>query len=67
LRLPVFPERSCREHVEGNGQIGLCSVIESHLGPCASLTIPGSITRRDAWEKANPDWENGLAGHDPFV
>jgi hypothetical protein len=68
MRLPVFPERSCREPVDGNyGQVGTCSVVTNHPGPCASLSVSASVTRRDAWEKANPGWENELAGDDPFV
>jgi hypothetical protein len=43
-----------------------CEISEHHVGPCASLSVPASVTKRDAWEAANPGFENLSSFDDPF-
>lgn len=48
----VWPERSCREPVWGQHQAYVCEIPDLHRGPCVSLSVKDSVTRREAWEKA---------------
>lgn len=47
-----WPGRSCREPVWGQFQAYLCELPDLHTGPCVSLSVKDSVTRREAWEKA---------------
>lgn len=74
MKVAEFPQRKCREHVPygiGDGEdaipmVALCEIRETHLGPCASYSAPESVARREAWEAANPGWEDRV-DDDPFV
>jgi hypothetical protein len=62
----VWPERKCRETVWKGDTAHACEVVEQHPGPCASFSHAESVQRRDAWEKANPNWKRDMRT-DPFV
>jgi hypothetical protein len=47
-----WPERSCRDAVWGAFQAYACELPDLHRGPCVSLSVKDSVTRREAWEKA---------------
>ncbi|PPS89556.1 hypothetical protein [Streptomyces sp. MH60] len=66
IRLPVFPERTCRDQVSGEFAIHSCEVVEGHRGPHASQSVATSMTARLAWENRNPDQLEPVAD-DPFV
>lgn len=66
MKTAEYPQRKCRQHVPGDTQDYLCEVFEHHTGPCASLSVPRSVTARDAWEAANPGWEKLSVMEDPF-
>jgi hypothetical protein len=44
-----------------------CECPEHHLGPCASQSVASSVTRREQWEKDNPDAKKLTVFSDPFV
>jgi hypothetical protein len=67
IRLPVWPERSCRDQVAGNFAIHSCEVVEGHLGPHASQSVPATVERRLAWENRNLDKLEPTADSDPFA
>jgi hypothetical protein len=67
MRTPAWPERSCREPVAGEFANHSCDVVEGHLGPHASLSVPHSVTIRLAWENKNPGQLDPSADSDPFV
>lgn len=55
-----WPARKCRETI-WKGDIALsCEVIDLHPGPCATFGDQGSLERREAWEKDNPDWKSKM-------
>ncbi|MCX4799657.1 hypothetical protein OG497_38020 [Streptomyces sp. NBC_01242] len=66
MRTPVWPERACRDMVNGETALYSCDVVESHHGPHASLSVPQSVEQRLAWEAKNPG-KREPAGTDPFV
>jgi hypothetical protein len=66
LKKAAYPERSCRIPVPGDWIDHPCEVREHHPGPCASLSVPRSVTARDIWEAANPGWESLSTMDDPF-
>jgi hypothetical protein len=66
IRLPVWPERACRDLVTGEFANHSCDVVEGHLGPHASLSVPQSVTQRLAWENKNPGSLEPTAAADPF-
>jgi len=45
-----WPERTCREPVHGRYQAYACELPDLHKGPCVSLSVRDSITRREMWE-----------------
>ena len=57
MRRAVYPQRSCRMPVHGEHQDYSCEVPDLHPGPCASLSDPASVARRDAWERSHQGWE----------
>lgn len=59
MRKAEFPQRTCREAVWGV-QAYACELPDMHPGPCASYSVQDSVTRREAWEEANPGWENDI-------
>jgi len=61
-----YPQRMCREPVQGGAQDYWCELPEGHAGPPASFSVQASVARRDAWEAANPGWEKMSAFDDPF-
>jgi hypothetical protein len=67
MRLPLFPERSCREPVAGEFAIHSCDVVEGHLGPHASMSLPESVKVRLAWENKNLTKLDPTAAADPFA
>lgn len=68
MERPIFPARSCREHIYGpNDQADVCDVVVGHPGPCASFTFPQTITNRDRWEEAHPDWRKEIGNSDAFI
>jgi hypothetical protein len=66
IRLPVWPERACRDLVTGEYANHSCDVVEGHKGPHASQSVPQSVTHRLAWENKNPGDLEPVAA-DPFV
>ncbi|MFJ4902788.1 hypothetical protein [Streptomyces sp. NPDC088727] len=66
MRTPVWPERACRDMVNGETALYSCDVVESHHGPHASLSVPASVEQRLAWEKRNPGRREPSLS-DPFV
>lgn len=66
FRMPVWPERACREPVAGEFANHSCEIVESHEGPHASQSVPQSVTHRQEWEKKNPDKLEPTAAADPF-
>ena len=66
MKKAEYPQRSCRLHVPGALQDYLCEVTDLHPGPCASLSVPESVRRRDEWEAAHPGWEKMSDFADPF-
>lgn len=49
----AYPQRTCREPVAGQYQMYTCELPEHDgVGPCASLSVPESVARRDRWEAA---------------
>lgn len=67
IRLPVFPERACREPVAGEYAIHSCEVVEGHLGPHASLSVAISVQTRLRWENEHPDELEPTSAADPFA
>lgn len=69
MREPVHPERSCGRHETTQGGLidHFCSVILGHPGPHAPKTIRAAVEARDAWEAANPGWEQLMQHDDPFA
>ncbi|QDN94920.1 hypothetical protein FNV58_00910 (plasmid) [Streptomyces sp. RLB1-9] len=67
IRLPVFPERTCREPVAGEFAIHSCEVVEGHLGPHASQSVAKSIELRLTWENRNLDKLEPTDASDPFA
>jgi hypothetical protein len=67
IRTPVWPERACREPVAGDFASHSCEVVEAHLGPHASLSVPTSVETRLAWENKNLDKLEPTEDADPFV
>ncbi|MFE0490134.1 hypothetical protein [Streptomyces griseoaurantiacus] len=67
IRTPVWPERACRDQVSGEFAIHSCDVVEGHLGPHASLSVPHSVQARLRWENAHPRELEPTAAADPFV
>ncbi|GAA1979078.1 hypothetical protein [Kitasatospora viridis] len=67
MRRAVFPERSCRAMVGGEFQNYSCEVVEHHNGPCASGSVPASVTVRERWEEANPQLASETAGPEVWV
>ena len=67
IKWAEHPQRKCRqpfmvtEHVDLN-----CDLPELHPGPDASKSSKLSIERREAWEAANPGWEQMARDDDPF-
>ncbi|MFD7835522.1 hypothetical protein [Streptomyces sp. NPDC059761] len=66
FRTPVWPERACRDLVNGEYATHSCDVVEGHLGPHASMSVPQSVAQRAAWEKRNPDKLEPTAASDPY-
>jgi hypothetical protein len=50
IKKAEWPERSCREPVHGRYQAYACEMPDLHKGPCVSLSVRDSITRREMWE-----------------
>jgi hypothetical protein len=67
VRLPVWPERACRDLVAGEFANHSCDVVEGHLGPHASLSVAKSLEMRLRWENANLDKLEPTADSDPFA
>lgn len=67
MRLPVFPERACREPVAGEFANHSCEVVEGHRGPHASQSVPASVKVRLEWENKNPGRLEPTADADPFA
>lgn len=67
IRTPVWPERACRDQVAGEFANHSCEVVEGHLGPHASLSVPASVEARLAWENRNLDKLDPTPAADPFV
>ncbi|MET7363168.1 hypothetical protein ABZS76_32690 [Streptomyces sp. NPDC005562] len=66
FRVPVWPERACRDLVTGEFANYSCDVVEGHLGPHASGSVPQSVAQRVAWEAKHPDELEPTAAADPF-
>lgn len=55
MKIADYPQRKCREAVWNDvGMAHNCELPNLHTGPCASSSVAASVTRRDAWEQANP-------------
>lgn len=68
VRFAEHPERSCRQPVTEDGLIDhFCSLPELHPGPDCPKTLRPAIERREAWEAANPGWEQMQRADDPFA
>lgn len=67
MRLPVWPERACRDSVSGEFANYSCDVVESHYGPHASQSVPQSVKLRQDWEQRNPDKREPSGTADPFI
>lgn len=53
-----YPQKTCREGMMSDTGIGYnCELPTLHSGPCGNFSIPFSVTKRDEWEAANPDWK----------
>lgn len=50
-----WPQRTCRDAVWGKYQAYACELPDLHLGPCVSQSVADSLTRREAWEKAQQE------------
>lgn len=55
-----WPHRKCRQTIWRGDTALACEVIDTHPGPCATFSDQGSHDRRDAWEKANPNWKSEM-------
>lgn len=55
-----WPARKCRETIWKGDTAYSCEVAELHPGPCASFSDAESHSRRDEWERQNPDWKSQL-------
>lgn len=65
LRRAEYPQRTCRQPVEGSaGQVYSCEIADVHPGPCASQSSRVSLQRRKAWEEQNPGWEDRIGSID---
>lgn len=63
-----YPQRKCREAIYND--VGLaypCELVLLHPGPCATFSSHPTVTRRDAWEKAHPDWRKDIGQMDDIV
>lgn len=68
MKRAEYPATSCREPLgSGAGLVYLCEIVIEHPGPCASFSIPHTVTARDAWEMAHPNWESGVGTKDIIV
>lgn len=52
IKKAEWPQRSCRDAVWGKHQAYTCELPDLHRGPCVSLSVKDSVTRREAWESA---------------
>lgn len=52
IKKAVWPERTCRDAVWGVHSAYTCELPDLHKGPCVSLSVKDSVTRREMWEKA---------------
>lgn len=66
MKRAEYPQRSCRQPVQGLHQDYSCELPEHHPGPDASFSVKPSVEKRDAWEEANPGWEKLTVFDDPF-
>jgi hypothetical protein len=66
VKTAEYPDRKCRLPVAGDYIDYNCEIKEHHPGPCASRSVRRSVIARDAWEKANPGWEQLSVFDDPF-
>jgi hypothetical protein len=66
FRTPKWPERACRDLVTGEYANHSCEVVEGHLGPHASESVPQSVAQRAAWEARHPNELEPTASSDPF-
>lgn len=57
----------CKESVSGDQQFYFCELCLLHPGPCASFSVADSMKRRDAWEEANPGWEDNVGSQDIII
>lgn len=67
FRLPVWPERTCREPVAGEFASHSCEVVEAHLGPHASQSVKSSVERRQQWEAEHPEELEPTSAADPYA
>lgn len=55
-----WPARKCRQTIWKGDTAYSCEVVDLHPGPCATFSDTDGMTRRDEWEKANPDWKSQM-------
>jgi hypothetical protein len=67
MKIAEYPQRKCRMPVAGDWQDYPCEVREYHPGPCATSSVARSVTAREAFEEANPEWEKQMKYDDPFT
>ena len=67
IRWAEFPQRKCRQPFTDDGLTDkTCDLPDMHPGPDASRASKASVTRRLAWQLANPGWAKLSVHDDPF-
>lgn len=68
MKRAEYPATSCREPLSsGAGLVYLCEIVIEHPGPCASFSIPRTVTARNAWEMTHSGWESDVGTKDLIV
>lgn len=67
MKAAKYPQRMCKETVWGEHLAYYCEIVDMHPGPCASFSVQASVEARDAWEQANPDWEERIGSSNIIV
>ena len=68
VRAAEYPERRCREAVyNAVGMAYGCEIVDLHPGPCCSLSVSNSVSRRQQWQDSNPDWRKSIGSDTDIV
>jgi hypothetical protein len=68
MQRATYPEPRCKETVFNEVSNPYpCELVDLHPGPHANYSVKTSVSSRDAWEEAHPDWREGVGTIDTIV